>query len=281
MSHHCLAAAVAESQPEPADHRSQPSAPPTPTLRRSGANRLLTPFNALAESSRSLYRRDLGTFTSGGSEYALPAFLHLGPKTDRAPLRVALLAALHGDELEGTLGLLQFVNQLQRRPEAATGFTLYFYPVVNPTGLEDFTRLSRNGKDLNREFWRGSGEPEVRLLERELKRRAFHGIVRLHSQRDTTSFHGQAGGAPYAGTLLASALRAASAFLPVRYGEHPVLNSVAGELRPRTEGGSEPFELALCSPRLAAQHLQLEAFNAALLALLAAVRQQMTLEYEL
>lgn len=281
MPHPCLTAADAESQLERADHRSHDSAPLTLPTERTATERLLTPLDELAETSRCLYRRDLGAFTSGARECSLPAFLYLGPKTDRAPIRLGLFATLHGDDLEGALGLLQVVNELQRRPVLATGYTLYLYPVVNPTGLEDFTRLSRSGKDLSREFWRGSAEPEVRLLERELKRRAFHGIVRLHSERAASSFYGQAGGAPYAGALLVEALRAAATFLPVRRSEHPALNSLAGGLRPSTEDGSGPFELALHAPRQAPLHLQLEAFTAALLAVLAAFRPQMELEYEL
>jgi protein MpaA len=243
--------------------------------------RLLTPLDELAEKSRHLHRRDLGTFRSGAQEYGIPAFLHLGPKTDRAPIRLGLFAVLHGDELEGALGLLELVNELQSQPSLATGYTLHLYPVVNPTGLEDFTRLSRNGKDLSREFWIGSGEPEVRLLEHELTRRAFHGIVRLHSQRETASFSGQAGGAPFAGALLAEALRSAAAFLPVRRGEHSVVHSMAGGLRPCTNSGSEPFELALHSPRSASLQLQMAAFSAAMLAILAAFRQQLHQENEL
>jgi len=48
------------------------------------------------------------------------------------------------------------------------GYELHVYPLVNPTGYEDGTRHSRSGKDLNREFWRGSNEPEVALLEKEI-----------------------------------------------------------------------------------------------------------------
>ena len=74
----------------------------------------------------------------------------------------AILATIQGDEPEGALALARFVDVLESNPEIAKGYALFFYPVCNPTGFEDNTSHSRNGKNLDQEFWKNSAEPEVR-----------------------------------------------------------------------------------------------------------------------
>lgn len=56
------------------------------------------------------------------------------------------------------------VLALDGLPMMARQYLIHVYPLCNPTGYEDGTRHSRAGKDLNREFWKGSTEPEVQLL---------------------------------------------------------------------------------------------------------------------
>ncbi len=110
---------------------------------------------------------------SGGETYELPRYLFVGPRGGDTPIRVGIFAGIHGDEPEGVRAVVQFIKLLEAKPELATGYYLSFYPVCNPTGFEDGTRHSRSGKDLNREFWRNSDEPEVRLLQAELISHSF------------------------------------------------------------------------------------------------------------
>lgn len=83
------------------------------------------------------------------------------------------------------VALTRFINELERNPEIAKGYALFIYPICNPTGFEDNTRHARSGKDLNREFWTSSTQPEIRYLESEIWTHAFDGIITLHS--DDTS----------------------------------------------------------------------------------------------
>ena len=103
---------------------------------------------------------------------------------------------------------------LERKPELATGYCLFIYPVCNPTGFEDRTRHARSGKDLNREFWNGSAEPEVKLLQSELVAHSFHGIISLHTDDSSQGFYGFAHGATLTKHLIEPALQAAEQFLP-------------------------------------------------------------------
>jgi predicted deacylase len=196
-------------------------------------------------------------------------------------VRLGIFASIHGDEPEGALALTRFVTELERQPDLAKGYAIFIYPVCNPTGFEDNTRHSRSGKDLNREFWRDSSEPEIRWLETEIWTHAFHGIVNLHSDDTSHGLYGFVNGEVLSEYLLEPALQSAEAHLPrdrrrridgfqARRGilyecYEGVLRSVPG-LRPA------PFELTLETPQQAPLHRQVEAFNAALQTILVEYR---------
>ena len=147
-----------------------------------------------------------------GESYELPRYLFVGPRGGDTPIRVGIFAGIHGDEPEGVHALIQFIQLLEARPELAAGYYLSFYPVCNPTGFEDGTRHSRSGKDLNREFWKNSAEPEVRLLQAELQSRSFQGIISLHTDDTSYGFYGFARGATLTKNLIEPALAAAENF---------------------------------------------------------------------
>ena len=136
------------------------------------------------------------------------------PRVASDAIRLGLFAGIHGDEPEGVHALIQFLSLLERKPELATGYCLFVYPVCNPTGFEDRTRHARSGKDLNREFWNGSTEPEVKLLQSELLAHSFHGIISLHTDDSSHGFYGFAHGATLTKNLIEPALQAAEQFLP-------------------------------------------------------------------
>ncbi|MFM7100897.1 MAG: succinylglutamate desuccinylase/aspartoacylase family protein [Verrucomicrobiota bacterium] len=244
----------------------------TPTPRRRTA-RLLAPLDRLAESSRWLLSKSLGRFNSDGREYTLPRYLFAGPPGGGDRFRLGLFATLHGDEPEGALGLIRFLERLEANPMLAQGYALYVYPLCNPTGFEDRTRHSRRGFDLNREFWRESAEPEVRFLESEIWMHGFDGIVTLHSDDTSHGLYGFVRGHVLSEHLLQPALLEAGRHLPRNHGEridgfparsgiihdgYPgMLQSAPGMVHP-------PFEITLETPQLAPLHRQVDALVAAL-----------------
>src|SRR6266568_6733838 len=135
---------------------------------RRGVPRLLHALDQLAGQSPRIISKSVGQFESAGRSYALPRYVYLGPKGGGDVIRIAIFATIHGDEPEGALALARFVSELERNPDIAQGYALYIYPVCNPTGFEDNTRHARSGRDLNREFWVQSAQPEVRYLESEI-----------------------------------------------------------------------------------------------------------------
>ena len=253
----------------------------TSPARRSIAE-LLAPLDRMAAHSPSLIANHGARFESDGRTYELPRYMFLGPKGGDDMIRVGIFAGVHGDEPEGVHALIQFLTLLERQPELATGYCLFVYPVCNPTGFEDRTRLARCGKDLNREFWKGSAEPEVRLLQSELMAHSFHGIISLHTDDSSQGFYGFAHGATLTKNLVEPALQAADQFLPRNGSEtidgfrarngiirdsYPGVLSAPPKLRPR------PFEIILETPQTPPNYLKEAAFVAALRMILTQYRE--------
>jgi hypothetical protein len=249
--------------------------------RRSVAD-LLAPLDRMAARSVNLIAKRAVSSKAGDLTEELPRYVFVGPKAGDEPIRVGVFAGIHGDEPEGGHALVRFLQRLEAKPELAAGYCLFIYPVCNPTGIEDGTRHSRSGKDLNREFWRNSSEPEVKLLEKELASHAFHGVISLHTDDTSHGFYGFASGAMLTEHLIEPALRAAERFLP-RNGD-PIIDGFAardgiiregyeGVLSAPPEARPRPFEIILETPKTPPAHLKEEAFVQALLTVLAEYRQ--------
>lgn len=244
--------------------------------------RLTEPFDRWMTRSDHLLSKSLGEFSSQGNSYSLPRYLYLGPQGGGDLLRLGIFATIHGDEPEGALALHRFIDQLETVPEMARGYALFIYPVCNPTGYEDGTRFSRSGRDLNREFWTGSLEPEVKFLESEIWMQAFHGIINLHTDDTSDGLYGYVNGTILSEYLLEPALRSAERYLPrntrteidgFRAHRGMIYDSYKGVLRAPPGLEQPPFELTLETPQQAPVERQVEALSAALLSILDEFRQ--------
>jgi len=253
---------------------------------RRAVDRLLATLDQLADNSDHLFKKSFGRFDSGGLSYAMPRYLFLGPKGGGEAIRIGIFATIHGDEPEGALALTRFLSALEQNPEIGKGYCLFIYPVCNPTGFEDNTRHARSGKDLNREFWKDSREPEVRLLETEIWTHAFDGIITLHADDTSNGLYGFVAGAVLAENLLEPALREAEKFLPRNRQRHIdgfaarngiVAECYEGVLKAPRELNRPPFEITLETPQKAPLHRQVEAFSAALQTILVEYRYLMAI----
>ena len=266
------ALAAETAQPGSPDHRS--------------IQELLLPlFLHCGASSQSLRADSAGFWHHHGTRYWMPRLVFRGSPSEEPPLRLGIFAGIHGDEPQGVFALLDFLRFLERNPELGRSYHLSIYPLCNPTGYEDGTRESRSGKDLNREFWHGSDEPEVCILERELIRGNFHGIISLHSDDTSDGLYGFVRGATLTEHLLKPALAAAEAALPVN-GAAVIdgFHAVNGIIHSAYEGiltappGSKPapMEIILESPHLAPGDLQRQSFVLALSEILRQYRQMIS-----
>jgi protein MpaA len=235
---------------------------------------LVARFHSLALRSDFLVPRPLPLSRSAQFEQ----FIFEGPHGGGDPIRIALFAGIHGDEPTGSDALLKLAENLVAQPNLAEGYNLHFYPICNPTGFDAGSRFSKSGKDLNREFWRNSPEPEVILLEREIHENRFHGLISLHSDDTSTGLYGFVRGAVLARSLLEPALQAAERILPrnadVVIDGFPAERGIISECYegiltspPKLE--NSPFEIIFETPHHAPAEKQVQAFVVAILSILA------------
>ena len=238
---------------------------------------LLTPLLHLA----SVRLEFLGSFESGGREYSLPRFEYLGPNSSD-PIRIGLFGAIHGDEPAGAFALAQLLQRLAVQPHLAENFHLQVYPVCNPTGFEDNTRHSRNGRDLNREFWKNSPEPEIRILEHELEQGHFSGLIQLHADDTSQGLYGFVKGHTLTEHLLRPALQEAGKILPRNANatidgfaarDGIIYDVYEGILAAPARMDPVPFEIVFETPHSAPLELQVEALVVAVVTILAEYRR--------
>lgn len=257
---------------------------PAPLRRRADLEALLAPLDA--PGSR-VYRSHLASFEVQNHFYSIPRYLFVGPGNKGTEyIRLGIFAGVHGDENAGIHALVEFVKVLSADPGLAQGYEIFLYPLCNPTGIEDRTRHSRKGKDLNREFWKGSHEPEVKALESELRTLNFHGIISLHSDDTSDGLYGFVGGAELTRHVLMPALLAAEAVLPRNIEKtidgFEAANGIidkgyGGVLSAPPERRSETFEIVFETPHLADLDLQIKANLLALRAVMKEYRGFMSM----
>jgi hypothetical protein len=228
---------------------------------------LIEPLSGLP----GIQTESLGSFEAKGRNYSLPRFTLRGPNSND-PIRIGVFAAIHGDEPAGAHAAIEFLAGAAREPSAIENFLLQIYPVCNPTGFEDNTRQSRRGKDLNREFWRTSIEPEIEILEHELRTQHFSGIIQLHADDTSDGLYGFVRGHTLTEHLLRPALFEAGKILPRNVSatidgfaarDGIIYQSYEGILAAPMES-EPPFEIILETPHQAPMDLQVQALVVAI-----------------
>ena len=254
------------------------------TSRRRSVARLIEPLEELTRTSPYLLRTSVRTRPNDDASL-LPRYIFLGPRGGDAPIRIGIFASIHGDEPEGAQAVVEFIQQLDQNPTLATGYVLFIYPVCNPHGFENDSRYAQSGRDLNREFWNNSEEPEVQLLQDDLTHHGLQGILSLHSDDTSEGLYGFVRGVTLSKHLLEPALARASRFLPRNQNPlidgFPATNGIIhqgypGILSPPRGMGPRPFEIVFETPATAPAAHQRQAFLAALHSVLEEYRKFMS-----
>ena len=232
---------------------------------RFSANELLAPAR---RDGAAWTREQLGEWRLGETRHLLERFAFTGPAGGGPMVRVGIFAGIHGDEMAGVAAAARLLPLLAAEPAIARSYELSIYPLCNPSGLAAYTRHAYSGRDLNREFWLGSAEPEVALLEREIRARRFDGIIALHADDETPGLYAFALGAQMTESVVEPALLAAERFLPRN--RHPVIDNFTaqnglirigypGMLCAPPEQSPRPFEIVFETPAHADFEAQVEA----------------------
>lgn len=149
---------------------------------------LLKPLLELSQRSDYLVAGSAGEFATDNGIFQIPRFVFMGPGGGGETLRLGLFTAFHGDQPEGAHAVVEFLRELEQRPQIARGYHLYVYPVCNPTGLVAHTRNNFAGEDLANHFWQGSSQPEIYYLEREMGVLQFQGVISVDTWVDAETF---------------------------------------------------------------------------------------------
>ena len=240
-------------------------------------------YERAARPGSRLRETTVGEFRHGARRHGLTRWTLRGPADGGArPIRLGLFAAVHGDEPEGAAALRDLLLVLDEDPRPALGYELHVYPVCNPSGYEDGTRHSHAGLDLTREFWRGSAQPEVFLLECELSALGFNGLVALHADDTCEGAYAYVRGATLTQALAQPALAAAAAFVPLALGEiidgFPAVNGLITQCYEGVLGNPaavrpQPFEIIFETPQGQPFERQVAAGRAAVEVILREYRQ--------
>jgi len=229
---------------------------------------LLRPLDELARGSEYLFAAHLAYDDTRGIRQSLPRYLFAGPGDRRTYLRVGIFAGIHGDEESGVQAVIALLERLHAEPELARGYELFVYPVCNVEGYAENSRWTRSGLDLNREFWKGSAEIAVQILERQLQKLSFNGIIALHSDDTSGGLYGFVKGHELTRHVLEPALEAASRFLPRNFDKSIdnfeanngiIERGYEGILTAPAEQHPKPFEVVFETPHHAPQESQIEA----------------------
>jgi phosphotransferase system HPr (HPr) family protein len=245
--------------------------------------KLLLPLLFEVAASPYLIADSIGMWHMGEERFWMPRFIFQRTQRMKRRIKVGLFAGIHGDEPEAVLGLVDLVRALNSRPEVGRDYQLFIYPMCNPSGLADGTRSSRSGVDLNRQFWQNSAEPEVRLLEAEIRDQKFEGIISLHTDDTSDGVYGFAYYGTETNDLLHDALQTAHHALPrcrsTLIDGFPANNAIVrecygGVLSAPPEQQPWPWEIILETPQREPEQLQRQAFVLAVAMILARYRTQ-------
>jgi len=187
--------------------------------------------------------------------------------------RIGIFAGIHGDEQSGIIAAIQLLQYLEWNPDLARFYELSIYPVCNTWGFDRGIREGESGKDLNRCFWNEEEEPEVRLLEQDLRAKQFDGIIALHTDDTSEGIYGYVNGRTLTRHLLEPALQSASAVLPrdrrPHIDSHPASDSIIsggyhGILAAPEDQHPQPFSIVFETPHHPPLGQQVEAHLVAL-----------------
>lgn len=133
-----------------------------------------------AQQSAYVFGSPLGPFFHHAAAFHVPRFAYFGPNTTDASVRLAVLSGYSSQSLPGTLALIAFIQRLALNPEIGHSLNLSFFPIVDVLG----TLGDEAGRALGNESWTASSAPELALLEKDARLRAYQGFIRIETNDD-------------------------------------------------------------------------------------------------
>jgi hypothetical protein len=140
----------------------------------------LSSLYALVQHSRFVFGSPLGPLEMPDRQLHVPRFVYFGPDASDAALRLSLTAGFDHRDLRPTFALLRIIECLALQSHLGQGANLSIFPLIDVLGLAQM----RTDRKLWDENWSRSRSPEIILLERDARLRAYHGFIRFESAFD-------------------------------------------------------------------------------------------------
>jgi hypothetical protein len=137
----------------------------------------LSALYAYSQASPFVFASPLGPFPAGGRPAYLPRFVFFGPHASDDSWRLALLAGFDHRDARSSRALVALACRLAADSEAGHALNLTFFPVVDIGGLAS----GAAGRDLARAPWGAGAPPEIALLEKDARQRAYHGFITVET----------------------------------------------------------------------------------------------------
>ncbi len=199
------------------------------------------------QGSNDVFGSPVGPFYVDGRSFHLPRFVYFGRNASDAALRLSFLGSFDHRDLRPTLALLRLVEGLTTKPDLGEGMSLSFFPLVDVLGLAQLA----SDRALAAHSWAKPTAPEVELLERDARQRAYHGFVRLETAIGEDSIVVRLR-APIPSENFAPALELISSVdvdpLPVRWETDETPHTDHGPLAIADDLPLHPFELTVRIP---------------------------------
>jgi len=161
-------------------------------------------------------------------------------KWGNGPCKVFLWSQMHGNEATATMALIDLLNFLSKNglyneiiDSIDKNCTLYILPMLNPDGVEIFTRRNAMEIDINRDF-HSQQSPEARLLRK--LRDVIHPDFGFNLHDQSTLWSAGKSGKPATISLLAPAYDEELSINPVRQKAMQVIALMNVELQKNIPG---------------------------------------------
>jgi hypothetical protein len=137
----------------------------------------LSAVYALTQTSPHLFASPLGPFAYDRRRAYVPRFVFFGSECPKESWRLAFLAGFDQRDTRSSRVVLTLIELLARMAEAAHGFHIAFFPVVDAAGLF----LGAPHRALSAYHWGRNQIPELSLLEKDTRLHGYQGFVRIET----------------------------------------------------------------------------------------------------
>ena len=98
---------------------------------------------------------------------------------------ICFAAGIHGDEISGPLGVLEFLSSYKRNNYP----NIVFYPLLNPYGFDKNKRTNNKNVNLNRHYFEKLMPEDVKIIYKEIMKNKLSFIATIHEDDEKSGLY--------------------------------------------------------------------------------------------